>query len=162
MEPSQPAPALDPGDTVKLTILDVSTKPKPFAETILGSLPTELLQTVVRCFADRDLLAITRISAKPRALAERRLYHTISIPRVPKEYGELGNSSEHWQFCRALSVRPDLAERMVNLDMIVTEDEHQVDIPAKDIIPGRASFSPTFKAKISQVNIAGMIIQRLS
>jgi hypothetical protein len=125
-------------------------------------LPNEVLQIDVRCLDDRDLFAVTRVGARLRALAKRQLYHTVSIPLVAKPFKEGHGSSELWAFCRTLSDRPDLTERVFTLDLCIVQHEHRVEIPTTSVLHGRMPFTPTVQVAISQGNMAGMIIQHLS
>jgi hypothetical protein len=162
MASTQPAtPAVNRGVTVGLAAPETSTELKPFDGTMIGRLPNEVLQIVVRCLDDRDLFATTRVGARLRALAKRRLYHTVSIPRVAKSYKEDCGSSELWAFCRSLSDRPDLTEREFTLDLCIVQHEHRIGKPTTSVLHSQMPFTPTVEVAISQGYMVGMIIQHL-
>jgi hypothetical protein len=96
-------------------------------ETLLGRLPTELLQVVTRFHNKPDIATISPISPKLRALANRRLYLNIELSLEVQDWGRINrNHTLHWLLCRTLSHRPDLAEKVSSLYVTAHDLSHEV------------------------------------
>jgi hypothetical protein len=132
---------------------------QPFEQTLLGRLPTELLEIVSRFLDHDDLTAVALIGPELRVLVERQLYRDITIPNVEdgNYYGEDG--SELWPLCRTLSARPDLANMVSAMNIMVKDYQHQIEIPYTHLLPGRVPFMPKFHAAVSQASVIGIMLQ---
>jgi len=88
---------------------------KPFADTLLGQLPTETLQIVARCFFPAELTLLARVSPKLRDLAEFCLYGIITL-NYAQSYQLSRTGTEHYKLfnglrplLRTFTERPELA-----------------------------------------------------
>jgi hypothetical protein len=134
---------------------------KPFEQTLLGMLPTELLQIVTQCLSNSDLITIALISSKLRALAKRRLCRDISLPHITTELVQKqGTGMEHWPLCRTLSHRPDLAAKVFTMYIVDQDILHEVPVPSTQVLPDQLYLSPDFCAYIPQAFVTGMLLQR--
>lgn len=138
---------------------EVSIDRKPFQETRLGRLPTELLQTITRCLDHSSLTKVARIHPELRSLAERRLYTNINLSlEVTDGRNEESNRKEFWPLQRTLSFRPDLAERVQELSMTILNQKHHIEIACIHL---NKANPPMHKADLFESTIAGMILKRL-
>lgn len=88
----------------------------PFAQTILGRLPTELLERTTEYIHGHHLAAVSKICPKLRTLAEMTLYRYIQIP--PRRLYHT-NTQQIYQLNRTLTRRVDLARRTRELKIFV-------------------------------------------
>jgi hypothetical protein len=118
---------------------------KPFEQTLLGMLPTELLQIVTQCLSNSDLITIALISSKLQALAERRLRRDIYLPHITAELVQKqGTGIKHWPLCRTLSHRPDLAAKVSIMYIVAQNILHEVPVPAHKFYRANYTYHQTF------------------
>jgi hypothetical protein len=143
--------------------LDTTDVWKTFKRTLLGQLPTELLQIITEYLGQRDLPAVARIHPILRALADRRLYCPyVSIPYFPDEGEACGRGEELWPFCRTLSHREDLADTVQAMYLVLQGRDLSIEIPAVDLLPGHMPFTSTISTTMEEACIVGMPLPRLA
>lgn len=125
---------------------------------LLGKLPNELLQNIVRHLYRSYLLAVTLVSSRLRALAERRLYTNIIMPYIPGRDEYCTTQGEKtWYLYGTLSARSDLAARVKVLDLMVVDLDHAVNLPPSTFFTGGLPFTSDLEPLA-----AGALLQHLT
>ncbi|KAI4675361.1 uncharacterized protein J4E84_010103 [Alternaria hordeiaustralica] len=123
----------------------------PYADSRLGKLPTELLQSVVHHCSHFRPPSIACISPELRALVERQLYRDVVLGR----YSVWASAPRDlWLFYRTILSRPDLSRKTENLDIKVVDRMMSIEVPTLGVVPQGAMFPSTIRAEIEEIRIA--------
>ncbi|KAI4713836.1 hypothetical protein J4E89_001284 [Alternaria sp. Ai002NY15] len=123
----------------------------PYADSRLGKLPTELLQSVVHHCLPFQLPSIACISPELRALVERQLYRDVVLGRYSVW---VSAPQDLWLFYRTILSRPDLSRKTENLDIKVVDRMMSIEVPTLGVVPQGAMFPSTIRAEIEETRIA--------
>jgi hypothetical protein len=143
----------------------------PFALTLLGRLPTELLAMIVWHLSRRDLAKIARASHKLLELAQRSLYSDILIPYWVTDMNHRGQEVDTdelqdgrwtlWLLHNTLVERPDLAKKVKTMDILATSHNILVDTKTSSIFPSGLPFATKVSFKIAEAIVVGAILHLL-
>ena len=123
----------------------------PYADSRLGKLPTELLQSVVHHCSHFRPPRIACISPELRALVERQLYRDVVLGRYSVW---VSAPRDLWLFYRTILSRPDLSRKTENLDIKVVDRMMSIEVPTLGVVPQGAMFPSIIRAEIEEIHIA--------
>ena len=124
----------------------------PYANSRLGKLPTELLQSVIHHCPPCSLPSIACISPKLRALVERELYRDVTLGWHIEE--DDIPSQDLWPFYRTIQSRPDLSKKTESLNIKVIDRPISIETSASGVVPQGAMFPSIIHARWPEVFIA--------
>jgi len=118
----------------------------PYADSRLGRIPTELLQSVIDHSSHFRLTSIACISPELRALVERQLYRDVVLG--------WGFAGDLWPFYRTIQSRPDLSRKTEYLVIKVVDRVMSIEVSTLGVVPQGAMFPSTIRAEIEETRIA--------
>ncbi|KAI4916900.1 hypothetical protein J4E90_003404 [Alternaria incomplexa] len=122
----------------------------PYADSRLGRLPTELLQSVIDHSSHFRLPSIACISPELRALVERQLYRDVVLGwNSTRDF-----AGDLWPFYRTIQSRPDLSRKTEYLVIKVVDRMISIEVPTLGVVPQSAMFPSTIRAEIEEMRIA--------
>ncbi|KAH7064287.1 hypothetical protein BKA63DRAFT_496637 [Paraphoma chrysanthemicola] len=149
---SSTIPWINEFDTV-----DPSYTLSPFKFTVLGRLPSELLQSVIDRLTQCDLATLALVHPELRPLAERCLYKDIDIATIPPDGREMQLSLLY----RTLMSRQDIAWQIRFVDIRVMLRSVSIDVPSATLFAGGVPFTSTVKIEATEPVLAGALLQQL-
>jgi hypothetical protein len=143
----------------------------PIRLTLLGRLPTELLELIIQCLARRDVARTARTGQKLRGLCERKLYSNVVVPYSrmnidnrgqEEEMSELvGGEDTLWPLYNTLHQRPDLAQKIKAMDILATDHTIRIEADLSSALPGGVSFSNNIKFELNEAVMVAALLQIL-